>query len=105
MQKIIKDKTYHSAIIIENRICPVCGAKMVQNQAADGIVIDECYTCGGKFLDYGELEKIKESKNIQEEKIKEIVSALSLKNSGNTYSANQSFIRKFLEKVYIDRLS
>ena len=34
---------------------------MVKNFASvkNEVQIDECYTCGGKFLDHGELEKIR----------------------------------------------
>ena len=43
------------------RSCPVCGARMVKNFASvkKEVQIDECYSCGGKFLDHGELEKIR----------------------------------------------
>lgn len=43
------------------RVCPACGAKMVKNfsSARGQIMIDECYNCGGKFLDNGELQKIR----------------------------------------------
>ena len=48
----------------ELRICPACGASMTKVGAAGGEVeIDVCYSCGGKFLDYGELEKIREYEN------------------------------------------
>ena len=50
------------------RICPVCKAKMVKNFADfdKNITIDECYNCGGKFLDYGELHKIRNSQTKNE---------------------------------------
>jgi Zn-finger nucleic acid-binding protein len=34
---------------------------MVKNTTKSGgdVKIDDCYICGGKFLDYGELEKIR----------------------------------------------
>lgn len=43
------------------RLCPACGAKMVKNNtsATGSIQIDECYTCGGKFLDHGELTRMR----------------------------------------------
>lgn len=43
------------------RFCPACGAKMVKNFASikKEVQIDECYACGGKFLDNGELTKIR----------------------------------------------
>lgn len=43
------------------RICPVCGSIMTKMGAALGEVqIDLCNMCGAKFLDHGELEKIRE---------------------------------------------
>ena len=44
------------------RTCPVCGAAMVKNysSATKQIQVDDCYSCGGKFLDHGELIKIRE---------------------------------------------
>ncbi len=43
------------------RTCPVCGSKMVKNYSSANrtIQIDECYSCGGKFLDNGELQQIR----------------------------------------------
>ena len=43
------------------RYCPACGAKMVKNYASirKEVQIDDCYACGGKFLDHGELTKIR----------------------------------------------
>ena len=45
----------------KERTCPHCGGKMIKNKTAPegGICVDDCYACGGKFLDYGELEKIR----------------------------------------------
>ena len=44
-----------------DRICPCCGIKMVKNTSGlkSKIVIDDCYGCGGKFLDNLELQKIR----------------------------------------------
>ncbi|MBQ8634791.1 zf-TFIIB domain-containing protein [bacterium] len=38
------------------RVCPYCTAKMVKINN-HGVVIDVCYTCGGKFLDFNELPR------------------------------------------------
>ena len=53
-------KTFTPADQKEKRVCPVCGTDMVKNYVnqAPAVQIDECYRCGGKFLDHGELEKI-----------------------------------------------
>ncbi|MBR1460115.1 zf-TFIIB domain-containing protein [bacterium] len=57
----LKGKKYAPAEKQENRLCPVCEMKMVQNKSCINgeISVDECYCCGGKFLDFGELEKIR----------------------------------------------
>lgn len=64
-----KGNTYTQVNDNTQRTCPVCGMKMVQNTSSvkKEVTIDECYGCGGKFLDYGELEKIRdEFKNDKE---------------------------------------
>lgn len=57
----LKDKTFEKVDDRVERNCPACGAKMVKNTSAVGgsVVVDDCYICGGKFLDYGELNKIR----------------------------------------------
>lgn len=55
------DKKFESVDEKAIRICPTCGTKMVKNPSAVGakIIVDNCYVCGAKFLDYGELEEIR----------------------------------------------
>lgn len=52
------------------RICPVCKSRMVKNysSAKKEVEIDECYNCGGRFLDYKELEKIRAEYENEEER-------------------------------------
>lgn len=103
LQKIISEKEYKAPTIDENRICPVCKTKMVQHKAANSdIVIDECYNCGGKFLDFGELEKIKNSSGSKEDKINQIEAAI-YSSENRPHKENNNKIRKFLEKLYIER--
>lgn len=56
-----KGKTFKKVDESQTRICPVCGMQMVKNfsSAKKEVQIDECYRCGGRFLDYSELEKIR----------------------------------------------
>ncbi len=60
------------------RYCPVCGAKMVKNYSSmrKEVQVDECYSCGGKFLDYGELEKIRAEFNTEAERIADTMAYL-----------------------------
>ena len=57
----LKDKEFIKVDSTEKRFCANCGAPMVKNfaSAKKEIEIDECYTCGSKFLDYQELDKIR----------------------------------------------
>ena len=60
--KQIKEKTFEKTNEDETRICPVCNTPMVKMGAGKGeVVIDVCNVCGGKFLDNGELQTIRES--------------------------------------------
>lgn len=57
------------------RYCPACGAKMVKNHASirKEVQIDECYACGGKFLDHGELTKIRSQYETELERSNDIM--------------------------------
>ena len=61
IQKKLEGKTFEPVNDNAERICPACGAKMVKNTTKSGgdVKIDDCYICGGKFLDYEELDKIR----------------------------------------------
>lgn len=58
---LVKDKNFKKPEEGE-RHCPVCGMKMVKNSASpkNAVTIDQCYNCGGIFLDHGELTAIRE---------------------------------------------
>lgn len=57
------------------RICPSCGQKMVKNHSSihNSIEIDECYGCGGKFLDRDELIKIRAEYDTEEERSEDVL--------------------------------
>jgi Zn-finger nucleic acid-binding protein len=50
--------------------CPRCGTPMQRHPhfEANDIIVDECYVCGGLFLDSGELKAIKENVLTEEER-------------------------------------
>lgn len=120
-----KNKTFQPIDENELRICPVCGARMVKHYAnsKNKIEMDECYTCGGVFLDYSELSRIRESdklppinpnkveveNGILEDEIQEYLSDLrqgeeiinnqKLNNSDSNKKAPKAiinFVRKFI---------
>lgn len=64
IDEILKAKADKEFIEVDEtleRICPICGAPMLKTYTSpkEDVQIDECYTCGGKFLDHGELLKIR----------------------------------------------
>lgn len=71
----IKDKTFEPVDQSNQRSCPVCGARMVKNFSSikREIQIDECYSCGGKFLDNQELQKFREEYLSEKERSEDTV--------------------------------
>lgn len=58
--KAIEGKSFKPVETDEVRICPICEVSMVKmGSGIEGVEIDVCNVCGGKFLDNGELEKIR----------------------------------------------
>lgn len=58
----LEGKTFQLTDTSQTRVCPVCNVPMVKIGAGKGYVeIDVCNTCGGKFLDNGELQQIRAS--------------------------------------------
>ena len=64
------------------RICPNCKVKMHKNHvsAKKEIVIDECYTCGGKFFDNNELEQMRSQYENDAERLADIKKLLESPN-------------------------
>ena len=75
--KEVEGKTFDSINEKEVRICPVCNAGMVKMGAGvSNVQIDVCNTCGAKFLDNGELQKIKEATSSDAKDVDAIVSKI-----------------------------
>lgn len=66
----IKGKEFKPVDTTQKRICPVCKTPMVKHfmSIKREVEIDDCYACGGKFLDNGELEKIRAQYKDNEER-------------------------------------
>lgn len=62
LQNAYQGKSFKTVDDNEMRVCPVCSTKMVKHfsSSKQEIQVDECYACGGIFLDYSELERIRE---------------------------------------------
>ncbi len=71
----ISDKNFVDVNTALDRHCPNCGTKMVKNFSSINkeIEIDECYNCGGKFLDNSELQKLRAEYDTEEERSEDVV--------------------------------
>lgn len=106
IRKACEGKEFKIVDRAEIRRCPFCGTNMVKNYTSYSkeIQIDECYRCGGKFLDCGELEKIKaqDPEENTEAIMKEVRNMLDIDfkliNAENRYrNKRRSFFTKIAE--------
>ena len=106
----IKDREFVKVDESLPRSCPVCGARMVKNfaSAKKEVQIDECYACGGKFLDHGELDKIRAQYKTEADRsadiMKEVYSTVGveikrLAAENEVLRANRSPLKKFFDSL------
>lgn len=71
----ISGKTFEKVNQEELRICPACGMKMVKNCTSikKEVQIDECYACGGKFLDASELQGLRAEYDTEAERSADVI--------------------------------
>ena len=84
------------------RECPVCHSKMVKNKYSinSTIEIDECYNCGGKFLDNNELNEIRNSEKPTDGQIEEMVNGLYNSTGHVRYVASKNAGLEFFKNLY-----
>lgn len=96
------------------RYCPVCGAKMVKNYSSikKQIQVDECYACGGKFLDNNELERIRSEYKNEAERSADTIKVLydtvggelrALDEENAHLKASRSSLKKLFDKMVYGR--
>ena len=81
IEKIIQTlegKTFIEVDEKQTRVCPVCGSNMVKNFSSykREIEIDECYFCGGKFLDNKELTKFRAEYETEEDRSADMIASV-----------------------------
>jgi len=91
----VKDKEFKKVEQSETRICPICNIPMVKQGSLTDVEIDICNVCGGKFLDNGELEKIR-NKEKDEKKLDWTFLDPEIPAKG---SAGRAARRKFFENI------
>lgn len=96
----IKNKTFIKVDETLPRSCPVCGARMAKNYSSikRQVQIDECYSCGGKFLDHGELERIRSEYKTEGER-----SADTMKELYNTVGVELKALAEENAKLWANR--
>lgn len=84
------------------RECPVCHSKMVKNKYSinSPIEIDECYNCGGKFLDNNELNEIRNSEKPTDKQIEDLVKNLYKSTGHVEYVASKNASLEFIKNLY-----
>lgn len=112
IQKALEGKTFQSVDETLKRTCPACGMRMVKNSTSikGDIIIDDCYSCGGKFLDYKELDRIRAEYPTEAERSKAVVNYLK-ENMGAAFDEMHAHQRiqstkkesKGLFKSFIER--
>lgn len=72
---VLQGKEFKQVDENDIRMCPVCGSRMMKNfsSAKQEVQVDECYNCGGKFLDFGELDKIRAEYNTEKERVQDVM--------------------------------
>ena len=104
--EILKNKEFKKTDESQTRKCPVCGADMVKNFASPKhqIEIDECYSCGGKFLDYKELDKIRALYPTEEARaadvMKRLYSDVGIENLNYAKTNNNNWIKGALAGMF-----
>ena len=78
IKNLLKGKQLKDVDKTFKRVCPVCGMKMIKNSTSikRKIIIDECYGCGGKFLDCNELDEIRNEYDTEEERKNDVINFL-----------------------------
>ena len=111
LKKAINNKTFEKTDESQIRICPVCRTNMVKNSVSvkGNIIIDECYNCGAKFFDHGELTKMREEYPTEQDRRQALLTEtyneigakidnLELKN--NLKFAQRSKFLKMMDKLF-----
>lgn len=113
LKAAIQNKTFEKTDESEIRFCPVCHTKMVKNSVSlkGDIIIDECYNCGAKFFDHGELTKMREEYPTEKDRRQALLSATynevgakidQLELQNNLNRTKRSKFLKMLDKLLLE---
>ena len=102
----LSGKTFSKVDESTTRICPCCGGQMVKNYSSilQNIQVDECNICGGKFLDNGELFKIREEYETEEQRVEDFLKKISPNSFDDLPSSHPSPVKKLFDQVIMSRV-
>ena len=114
LKEVLKDKIFEKVDESEIRVCPLCGSNMVKNfvSVKKQVQIDECYNCGAKFFDNGELEKMREEYATEQDRRQDFLSRNygevgakidSLEFNNNLNKNSRSVLLKLMDKIFLNR--
>ncbi len=87
--RMVEGRTFKKVDESEQRKCPLCRIPMVKmGSGKGGVQIDVCNKCGAKFLDNGELLKIREGGEVDNTKTDELMNSLYKENLRNVLGEN-----------------
>ena len=106
----IEGKTFDSVDETLPRSCPACGARMVKNYSSikKEVLVDDCYSCGGKFLDNGELQKIRAQYATDAERSEDVMKFIyatigkelnNLDEEVEILKSKRSLVKKLFDKI------
>lgn len=74
IKEAIQGRNFIKVDTTKERMCPLCHKPMVKNHVSSKqeIQIEECYHCGGKFFDHGELEAMRNQYHSDDERIADV---------------------------------
>ncbi|MBR1616688.1 zf-TFIIB domain-containing protein [bacterium] len=103
IQELYEGKTFEKVDLTKKRTCPICDSGMVRNHAShmQEIEIDECYSCGAIFLDYGELKAIRNQFKTEEDRKEAFIKYFQ--NKHNAYGLDNYKLQdsnKYMRKQY-----
>lgn len=101
IENAYQNKSFDKPDENKTRFCPVCAHPMVKNHASakHQVEVDECYACGGKFLDFGELEKIREEYNTEADRAKASLDELNQKIGAELISEQAKYNKMIAENI------
>lgn len=114
LKNMYEGKTFNPVDENITRKCSVCGNNMVKNHvsAKKEITIDECYSCGAKFFDFGELKKMRSQYATEADRKQDFLSLAhslygaelnELEIQNNLNRSNRSLLLKIMDRFFLGR--